>query len=120
MSVASDIREIAERLDKINNPDQQEIKEGFSGIDHWQSSDGAADFAFDMDREVSRLLAKEAKDQANEYNTPGVWNIYALYKDGAFAWFEANDPDGEVMKMLKQIIPHGQKWEEEFRANSGR
>lgn len=126
-SVAQDIREMAERLAKIQEQGIEDqtttievIEEGFMSVDHYQDSDGASDFAYSMDRELARVIMKEAKDQGNEYNTPGVWNVYALYKDGAFQWYEANDADGDVMKALKQIIPLGKKWEEDFRANSGR
>ena len=126
-SVAQDIREMAKRLAKIQEQGIEDqtttievIEEGFMSVDHYQDSDGASDFAYSMDRELARVIMKEAKDQGNEYNTPGVWNVYALYKVGAFQWYEANDADGDVMKALKQIIPLGKKWEEDFRANSGR
>ena len=63
---------------------------GFMGIGHWVDSDGAADFRATLLETiekhssarpaiqktfVQRVIAKELKDFANEYNTPGFLNI---------------------------------------------
>lgn len=51
---------------------------GYSGLEHWVCSDGAADMVADIEDALYRILNKELKNKGNELNTDGPTNV-ALY-----------------------------------------
>ncbi|MEI6598062.1 MAG: hypothetical protein WCL22_03375 [bacterium] len=56
-------------------------------MDHWQESDGAADFVFVYKEATTmakrrKIIDTELKDFANNYNTPGSVNIALAMEDG--------------------------------------
>ena len=60
---------------------------GYMGMDHWQESDGAADFVFVYKEATTmskrrKIIDTELKDFANNYNTPGSVNIALAMEDG--------------------------------------
>lgn len=54
---------------------------GFMGLNSWIESDNAADFHFEMIDVFNRCIAKELKNNANEYNTPGFVNVLLFLKE---------------------------------------
>ena len=54
---------------------------GFSGLSHWNESDGAADFRAVIARALNKAFKKELKNEANCYNTPGWVNALLLFKE---------------------------------------
>lgn len=52
------------------------------GLKHWGESDDAADFKITLEEAVSKLVKKELRHFANEYNTSGAVNIALMLEDG--------------------------------------
>jgi hypothetical protein len=109
---------------------------GFFGLNHWGSSDNAADFASQIqdidcswrqtkvrDR-IRKFVAKEFKEQGNEYNTPGVLNI-ALVLDAEgtgdnisatrIPIFSKYLDLRTLKKLHKDLIAESKRWSKEFK-----
>lgn len=57
------------------------------GLSHWTESDNAADFKYVFEEKIRseaiKLINRELKDEANEFNTPGYINVALLVEAGA-------------------------------------
>lgn len=54
---------------------------GYSGLEGWGCSDGAADARGDVIAAMAKSLEKELKDAGNNYNTPGCVNVALILED---------------------------------------
>lgn len=84
---------------------------GFMGLSHWALSDNAADFRGGLLATMTKMLAKELKETANEYNTPGYINVALIMEDKTiFGTMEENDRSyfyrvtHDTIKMLTATI----------------
>lgn len=84
---------------------------GFMGLDHWCSSDNAADFRGGLLDTMAEALEKELKETANCYNTPGFINVALVMEDKTlFGKIEKHDRSyfyevaQETIKMLEGAI----------------
>lgn len=76
------------------------------GLSHWGDSDNAADFRHVLKEakgnkaELKKLIVKELKDVANEYNTPGFLNVALVIADEG-----VNNGDSEE-KDITPVVSH--------------
>lgn len=100
---------------------------GYMGMNHWEESDGAADFVFIYKKATTmakrrKIIDTELKDFANSYNTPGSVNIALAMEDGIV---RKDDLTAKQTNKLRELLADlklksSSKYREEWCDDAGR
>lgn len=81
---------------------------GYTGLEHWNESDRAADFRYTLIKNFTPLINKEIKVEDNAYNTDGCINVALIIESGLFDSlrnYELEDINFALLvKKLKETI----------------
>jgi hypothetical protein len=88
---------------------------GYMGLNHWEESDEAADFFYEISKSVDKLVKKELKNRANCYNTAGEINVALLIEDDKIDVGSLEDDTlKELVERLSKVLKttSSETWED--------
>lgn len=90
---------------------------GYSGLSSWMDSDEASDFRLTIADSLNKLVKKELKNRANEFNTNGIVNISLLIEGKTFDANLLDEKNREnlllgLQKMIKEASAKNNNWDE--------